>query len=158
MTQEPLSSNRWLIATIRNAARCKRQRALHAVATHPAGELFLSIEHDIHQQVNTSSKQSTAESRFNGCERRGDLLFLIAYWWNRCACSTLQFYAVLNYAVLNGVEQKNDSTPTLPSSWAGLSLTAMPWLVPRTCGNPKTRDNPQRISNIIDAFKSTDTV
>ncbi len=37
---------------------------LQAVATHPVGELSLSIEHDIHQQVNTSSKWSTAESRF----------------------------------------------------------------------------------------------
>jgi len=32
-------------------------------------------------------------SFISGRERRGDLLFLIAYWWNRCACSTLQFYA-----------------------------------------------------------------
>jgi len=60
-----VSSNRLPIATICNAARHKKQRALHAVATHPAGEFFISIEHDIHQQVNTSSKRSTTESRLN---------------------------------------------------------------------------------------------
>jgi len=32
------------IATIRNAARRKRQRAIHVVATHPAGELSKTIK------------------------------------------------------------------------------------------------------------------
>jgi len=81
-TQEQLSSNSLPIATIRivqdvpvsrstgraratNAARRKRQRAIQVVATHPAGEFSISIEHDIHQHVNASSKRSTAESRFN---------------------------------------------------------------------------------------------
>jgi len=62
--QKQLSSNSLPIATIRNAARHKRQRAIQVVATHPADELSISREHDIHRQVNTSSKRSTAESRF----------------------------------------------------------------------------------------------
>ena len=82
MTQEQLSSNSLPIATIHivqnvpvsrstgraratNAAKHKRQRAIQVVATHPASELSISIEHDIHQQANTSSKRSTVESRFN---------------------------------------------------------------------------------------------
>jgi len=28
----------------------------------------------------------------SGGGHRGYLLFLIAHWWNRCACSTLPFY------------------------------------------------------------------
>ncbi len=43
----------------------KRRTFIKAVATHPAGELPLSIEHDIHQQVNTSSKRPTTKSRLN---------------------------------------------------------------------------------------------
>jgi len=62
--QEQLSSNSLPLATIRNAAKHKRQRAIQVVATHPADELSISREYDIHQQVNTSSKRSTAESRF----------------------------------------------------------------------------------------------
>ena len=61
--QGAMRSNSLPIATIRNAARCKRQRALQVVATHPTDELSISIKHDIHQQVNISSKRSTAESR-----------------------------------------------------------------------------------------------
>jgi len=64
-TQEQLSSNSLPIATIRNAARRKRQRAIHVVATHPAGELSKTIKQDVDQNVNTSSKRSTAESRLN---------------------------------------------------------------------------------------------
>ena len=60
--QGAMRSNSLPIATIRNAARHKRQRAIQAVATHPADELSISREHDIHQQVNTFSKRSTAES------------------------------------------------------------------------------------------------
>jgi len=48
-----------------NAARRKRQRAIQVVATHPAGELSKTIKQDVDQNVNTSSKRSTAESRFN---------------------------------------------------------------------------------------------
>jgi len=62
-TQEQLSSNSLPIATIRNAARRKRQRAIQVVATHPTDELSISREHAIYQNVNTSSKRSTAESR-----------------------------------------------------------------------------------------------
>ena len=47
-----------------NAARRKRQRAIQVVATHPAGELSKTIKQDIDQNVNTSSKRSTADSRF----------------------------------------------------------------------------------------------
>ena len=47
-----------------NAARRKRQRAIQVVATHPAGELSKTIKQDVDQNVNTSSKRSTAESRF----------------------------------------------------------------------------------------------
>jgi len=46
-----------------NAARRKRQRAIQVVATHPAGELSKTIKLDVDQNVNTSSKRSTAESR-----------------------------------------------------------------------------------------------
>ena len=62
-TQEQLSSNSLPIATIRNAARRKKQRAIQVVATHPAGELAKTIKQDVDQNVNTSSKRSTAESR-----------------------------------------------------------------------------------------------
>jgi len=48
-----------------NAARRKRQRAIQVVATHPAGELSKTIKQDVDQNVNTSSKRSTAESRLN---------------------------------------------------------------------------------------------
>jgi len=50
-----------------NAARRKRQRAIQVVATHPAGELSKTIKQDVDQNVNTSSKRSTAESRFMFC-------------------------------------------------------------------------------------------
>jgi len=59
-----MRSNSLPIATIRNAARRKRQRAIQVVATHPAGELAKTIKQDVDQNVNTSSKRSTAESRF----------------------------------------------------------------------------------------------
>jgi len=79
--QEQLSSNSLPIATIRivqdvpvsrstgraratNADRRKRQRAIQVVATHPAGELSKTIKQDVDQNVNTSSKQATAEFRF----------------------------------------------------------------------------------------------
>jgi len=58
-----MRSNSLPIATIRNAARRKRQRAIQVVATHPAGELSKTIKQDVDQNVNTSSKRSTAESR-----------------------------------------------------------------------------------------------
>jgi len=65
-TQEQLSSNSLPIATIHNATRRKRQRAIQVVATHPAADLSKTIKQDVDQNVNTSSKRSTAESRFNG--------------------------------------------------------------------------------------------
>jgi len=82
-TQEQLSSNSLPIATIRNAARRKRQRAIQVVATHPAGEFSISIEHDIHQQVNTPSKRSTAGSRFR-------LLFDIPFMHRHSTALALQ--------------------------------------------------------------------
>ena len=60
-----MRSNSLPIATIRNAASHKIQRAIQVVATHPAGELSKTIKQDVEQNVNTSSKRSTAESRLN---------------------------------------------------------------------------------------------
>ena len=48
-----------------NAARRKRQRAIQVVATHPAAELSKTIKQDVDQNVNTSSKRSTADSSLN---------------------------------------------------------------------------------------------
>jgi len=68
-----MRSNSLPIATIRNAARRKRQRAIQVVATHPAGKLSKTIKQDVDQNVNTSSKRSTAESRINlGKENQKD--------------------------------------------------------------------------------------
>ena len=46
-----------------------------------------------------------------GSKHRSNLLFLIAYWWNRCACST-RFYSALNKAE----QKKSINTPTPPPS------------------------------------------
>ena len=64
--QEQLPSNSEPITTIRNTARREMQRAIQFVATYPMGELSRAIKRYIGQQVNISSKWSTAESRFRG--------------------------------------------------------------------------------------------
>jgi len=52
------------IATIRNAARRKMQRAIQVVATHPQGEPGGPLNLFSHQHLDSASKRSTAKSRF----------------------------------------------------------------------------------------------
>jgi len=75
-----MRSNSLPIATIHNAARRKRQRAIQVVATHPAGKLSKTIKQDVDQNVNTSPKRSTAESRFNGRVIEADARALKTYF------------------------------------------------------------------------------
>lgn len=58
-----MRSNSEPIATIRNAARYKIQRAIQVVAIYPLGEISRAMKHFTHQHINTFSKRSTAESR-----------------------------------------------------------------------------------------------
>jgi len=56
------------IATIRNAARRKMQRAIQAVATRPQGEPGGPLNLLNHQHLDSASKRSTAKSRIMCCE------------------------------------------------------------------------------------------
>jgi len=51
------------VATMRNAAKRKGQRTIPVVATHSTNECAKTTKPAIYQNVNTSAKQSTAESR-----------------------------------------------------------------------------------------------
>jgi len=77
-----MRSNSLPIATIRNAASHKIQRTIQVVATHPAGELSKTIKQDVDQNVNTSSKRSTAESRLNTPWVMCACLVGLALWMN----------------------------------------------------------------------------
>jgi len=63
--QGMMRRNSLAIATIRNAARRKRQRAIQIVAAPPEGELSIPIKCYAYQHINTLFRRSTTEPRLS---------------------------------------------------------------------------------------------